>query len=225
MPISSIGPMRIAKLAMKRNVTKTTWVSTAGFENADRSPLRMSPTVPHHVPPRNSQTTVITVPNTIANRAFFRQYHARRRPITSSSRNCWLSAPKRLGHGISRRKSRSAKPRNTITTPSVATSDQSVLQPLYSLNQTKSAGLVSSATAVAARVRRRHWSASSVETAACGRTNPASGCSAVAILGLLGRWCFSLVSGTLSAFVLHRDAWQRVRAPIESAATTTLATA
>ena len=86
-----------------------------------QEPVRsMSPTVPHHVPPRISQTTVITVPNTIANRAFFRQYHARRRPITSSSRSCWLSAPKRLGHGIRRRKSRSAKPRKTITTPRVA---------------------------------------------------------------------------------------------------------
>ena len=103
----------------------------------------MSPTVPHHEPPRNSQTTVITVPKTIAKRAFLRQYHARRRPITSSSRSCALSAPKRLGHGIRRRKSRSAKPRKTITTPSVARSDQSVLQPLYSLNQMKSAGLVS----------------------------------------------------------------------------------
>ena len=78
-----------------------------------------------------------------------------------------------------------------------------MLQPLYCLNQMKSAGLVSSATTVAARVRRRHWSASSVETAACGRTNPASGCSAVAILGLLGRGGPSLVSGRLSAFVLH----------------------
>ena len=119
-PISSIGPIRIAKLAMKRKVTKTIWVSTAGFENADASPLRMSPTVPHHEPPRNSQTTVITVPKTTAKRAFLRQYHARRRPITSSSRSCALSAPKRLGHGIRRRKSRSAKPRKTITTPSVA---------------------------------------------------------------------------------------------------------
>ena len=146
----------------------------------------MSPKVPSHEPPRISQPTVITVPTTAASRAFFRQYQARLRPMTSSSRSCWLSAPKRLGHGISVRKSRSAKPRNTITTPTVATSDHGVLQPVYSLNETNSAGLVNSATTVAARVSRRHWSASSCETAGCGRTDPASGCSAVTIYQLYG---------------------------------------
>jgi len=156
-------------------VTKTIWVSTAGFENADPSPLRMSTDVPSHEPPRISQTTVITVPKTAASRAFFRQYQARRRPITSSSRSRGLSAPKRLGQGIRRRKKRSAKPRKTITTPTVAASDQSVLQPLYSLNQMKRAGLVSTATAVAARVRRRHWSASTVEGGACAEGRPARG--------------------------------------------------
>ena len=40
MPISSIGPIRIAKLAMNRKVTKTIWVSTAGFENADSEPAQ-----------------------------------------------------------------------------------------------------------------------------------------------------------------------------------------
>ena len=187
----------------------------------------MSTTVPHHVPPRISQTTVIDGADHDREPRLFRQYHARRRPITSSSRSCWLSAPKRLGHGISLRKIRSAKPRNTITTPSVAEQrPASVLQPLYCLNQMKSAGLVSSATAVAARVRRRHWSASSVETAACGRTNPASGCSAVAILGLLGRGgpIAALVSARLSAFVLHptRD---RATSTIANAAITIRATA
>ena len=151
---------------MKRKVTKTTCVSTAGFENAERSPLTMSPTVPIQVPPRISQTTVTMVPKTSANRNFLRQYQARRRLMMSSSRNCWLSAPKRLGHGISRRKRRSTKPRKAITIPRVATSDQSVLQPLYWCSQTKSAGLVRTATKVAARVSRRHWSASSFPPAA-----------------------------------------------------------
>ena len=40
MPISSIGPIRIAKLAMNRKVTKTICVSTAGFENADSEPAQ-----------------------------------------------------------------------------------------------------------------------------------------------------------------------------------------
>ena len=186
----------------------------------------MSPKVPSHEPPRISQTTVIVVPTTTASRAFFRQYQARRRPITSSSRNCWLSAPKRLGQGISLRKSRSAKPRNTITAPTVAASDHSVLQPLYSLNQTKSAGLVSTATRVAARVRRRHWSASSVETAACGRTNPASGCSAVDHQREYWDAHGSVrVTGELSAFVLHRAWTEGANERPANAATTTLATA
>ena len=55
--------------------------------------------------------------------------------MMSSSRSCWLSAPKRLGQGIMRRKRRSAKPRKTITTPSVASSDQYHAQPLCWLNQ------------------------------------------------------------------------------------------
>jgi hypothetical protein len=76
MPISSIGPMRIAKLAMNRKVTKTIWVRTAGFENADPSPLTMSTPVPSQEPPRTSQTVVITAPTSAASRAFFRQYQA-----------------------------------------------------------------------------------------------------------------------------------------------------
>ena len=50
-----------------------------------------------------------------------------------------------------------------MTTPNVASSDQYQAQPLYSLNQMKSAGLVRTATIVAARVSVRHWSASSVD--------------------------------------------------------------
>ena len=50
-----------------------------------------------------------------------------------------------------------------MTTPNVASSAQYHAQPLYSLNQMKSAGLVRTATMVAARVSVRHWSASSVD--------------------------------------------------------------
>ena len=39
-PIISIGPIRIAKLAMKRKVTNTICVSTAGFVSADASPAQ-----------------------------------------------------------------------------------------------------------------------------------------------------------------------------------------
>jgi hypothetical protein len=127
--------------------------------------LKMSAKVPHQEPPRKSQTVVLIAIRTIASRHFLRQYHARRRPMMSSSRSRWLSAPKRLGQGIRRRKRRSAKPRKTITTPSVASSDQYHDQPFCCVNQMKSAGLVSSATTVAARVSRRHWSASSVDGA------------------------------------------------------------
>jgi hypothetical protein len=71
-------------------------------------------------------------------------------------RSCWLSAPKRLGHGIRRRSERSSRPRIAITIATVPASDQSVLQPWYSLSQKKSAGLISAATNVAARVNRLH---------------------------------------------------------------------
>ena len=40
MPIISIGPIRIAKLAMKRKVTNTICVSTAGFVSADAEPAQ-----------------------------------------------------------------------------------------------------------------------------------------------------------------------------------------
>ncbi len=97
-----------------------------------------------------------------------RQNQARRRPTMSSSRSCTLSVPNRLGHGISRWKSRSAKPRKTTTTPTVASSDTHQFQPFCCVNQTKSAGLVSTATIVAARVSVRQPRASSCEVSPWG---------------------------------------------------------
>ena len=135
MPMISIGPMKIAKLAMKRKKTKTTCTQSAGVVMISPILSKMKPTVPHHVPPWKSQTIVMIDERTTASRHFLCQYQARRRPMMSSSRSCWLSAPKRLGQGIMRRKRRSAKPRKTITTPSVASSDQYHAQPLCWLNQ------------------------------------------------------------------------------------------
>jgi hypothetical protein len=110
-----------------------------------------------------------------------RQNQARRRATTSSWRSCSLSEPNRLGQGIAFRKKRSVTPRATMTTPSAPRIDHSQLQPVYSWKYSASAGLVSRKTAVAARVSRRQWSASSVTGAPCGRDSPASGCSAVAM--------------------------------------------
>ena len=120
--IASSGPNRIPKFAMKRKKTKTTWIQRAGDERTLPIPSRMKPIVPHHVPPLKSQTTVMITTKKTAILNQNRQNHARRRPTMSSSRSAWLSTPKRLGAGISRRKRRSAKPRKTTTIASVARS-------------------------------------------------------------------------------------------------------
>ena len=65
-----------------------------------------------------------------------------------------------------------------MTSASAARIDQNHDQPWVWLNQTTSAGAVMSATAVAARVSRRHWLASSAELSAC--CNPPIGCASVA---------------------------------------------
>ena len=59
-PISSIGPIRIPKLAMKRKKTKTTWIQSAGCDRIVPSPSKIVPAAPHHVAssvPLSSQTT------------------------------------------------------------------------------------------------------------------------------------------------------------------------
>jgi hypothetical protein len=120
-------------------------------------------TVPTHVPPWKSQMTVMIRTAQTASRSQKRQNQARRRLTTSSSRRFTLSEPKRLGHGIVRLKSRSTLPRKAMTHRNVATSDHRSDQPWSRWNHTKSAGLVSTATNVAARLSRRHWSARSFE--------------------------------------------------------------
>ena len=104
-----------------------------------------------------------------------RQNQTRLRATTSSSRSCALSNPKRLGRGMSRWKTRSTTPRKQTTRPSAATIDQNHDQPCVWLNQTTNAGAVIRATAVAARVRRRHCDASSLESSACWK--PPTGCA------------------------------------------------
>jgi hypothetical protein len=134
--IASSGPNRIAKLAMKRKNTKTTWIQSCGW--LARNPIRskIQPTVPRYEPPRASQAIVKNEKSQIETLNQKRQNQTRRRLTTSSSRSCWLSEPNRLGHGIARRNSRSTSPRKAITRKKVPTSDQRTLQPLTSWNQT-----------------------------------------------------------------------------------------
>ena len=126
------------------------------------------PAAPHQVPPTKSQVIVTAIENRSAILNQKRQNQARRLPTTSASRSAALSTPKRLGQGIRRRKTRSAKPRKTITTASAARSETHQLQPFCCVNQTKSAGAVITATTVATRVRRRHERASSAEASPVG---------------------------------------------------------
>ena len=105
---------------MKRKKTKTTWIQSAGDEKIVPIPSRIKPIVPNQVPPRNSQMIVIRTTKKTASLNQKRQNHARRRPTMSSSRRSRLSMPNRLGAGIIRRKSRSAKPRKTTTIATVA---------------------------------------------------------------------------------------------------------
>ena len=72
---------------MKRKNTKTTWIQSAGDERIVPIPSRMKPIVPHHVPPRNSQTRVITTKKKTKILNQNRQNQARRRPTMSSSRS------------------------------------------------------------------------------------------------------------------------------------------
>ena len=70
MPISSIGPRRITKLAMNRKSDEDDLREHRRVRERRQEPLDHVDDVPHQVPPRISQTTVMTLPNTIANRAF-----------------------------------------------------------------------------------------------------------------------------------------------------------
>ncbi len=127
------------------------------------------PAAPHQVPPTKSQVIVIA--------------------ITSEERDLEPEAPepgaapaddvglaqlrrsrRRRGSatGSAVRKTRSAKPRKTITIASAARSETHQLQPFCCVNQTKSAGAVITATTVATRVRRRHERASSSEASPVG---------------------------------------------------------
>ena len=131
-------------------------------------PSHIVPAASHQVPPTKIHVIVTAITTSSATLNQKRQNQARRRPTTSASRSSALSTPNRLGHGISLRKTRSAKPRKTITTPSAASSETHQLQPFCWLNQTNSAGAVITATTVATRVRRRHERASSSEASPVG---------------------------------------------------------
>ena len=168
MPMISIGPMKIAKLAMKRKKTKTTCTQSAGVADAPRrsfSKMKANGAPPRALAAEEPDDRVDRDRGRSRAGSFLRQYQARRRPITSSSRSCWLSAPKRLGQGIRRRKRRSEKPRKTMTTPNVAEQRPVPGPAVVLLEPDEERGARQEATIVAARVSVRHWSASSVDGA------------------------------------------------------------
>src|SRR5919109_4178790 len=164
-PIAISGPNRITKLIRKNSgriricdqKIGEVRMCSHGQTNvsfAVSTRLTLSPG-----PARSSRPTKIariTRARIRASRTLRDQYQARRRLTTSSSRRRVLSVPNRLGQGSIRRMATSTKPRKAITIAMVATSDQPTLQPSNLCSQTKSAGLVSSATVVAARVSERH---------------------------------------------------------------------
>jgi hypothetical protein len=83
-----------------------------------------------------------------------RQNQTRLRATTSSFWSA-ASAPNRLGHGISQRNTMSTRPRKAITSKNVHTSAHGTLSPAWEWNHTNAAGLVRTATNVAARVSLR----------------------------------------------------------------------
>jgi hypothetical protein len=107
-----------------------------------------------------------------------RQNQTRRLATTSSSRSCWLSRPKRLGRGISRWKTGSMTPPKQTMSPE-RRDDRPEPRPALGLVQPDDdGGRGEQATAVAARVRRRHWLASSFESSTCWK--PPTGCASLA---------------------------------------------
>src|SRR6185312_2254173 len=96
-----------------------------------------------------ARTTIHT-----ASRYQKRQNQTRRRAITSSCCSA-LSAPNRLGQGMNQRNTMSTRPRNAITSMNVQNSAHGTLRPAWEWNQTNAAGLVRTATMVAARVSLR----------------------------------------------------------------------
>src|SRR6266508_6466013 len=107
---------------------------------------------------RTTQTKVRTMSQKKATRNQKRQNDVRRRLTTSTSLSSASSVPYRLGQGSRRRTIRSTRPLKATIVANVARSDQPMPQPCVKWNQTKTAGLVIIATAVATRVRRRHSS-------------------------------------------------------------------
>ena len=154
---------------MKRKKTKTTWIQSAGDDRMLPIPSRMKPIVPNHVPPRNSQTIEMIAMKKTATLNQYRQNQARRRAddvLLAKLPALDAEEARRRDHAA---EEQSAKPRKTMTTPSVASSAFHQSQSFCWVNQTNSAGAVTTATTVAARVRRRQLFASSWEASACGR--------------------------------------------------------
>ncbi len=167
--IISSGPNMIAKFAKKRKKTKTACTHSVGLVS------RMSDRVPHR-PDRAEPRAADEEPgdrdrDDEEQRDLEPEAPEPRATATDDVGLAQraLSTPKRLGHGISFRKMRSAKPRKTMTIARAASSDVHQLQPFCCENQTNSAGAVITATTVATRVSRRHERASSSEASPEGR--------------------------------------------------------
>ena len=136
--MASSGPKRIAKFAMKRKKTKTTWDEERRLLRCAPSPLEDSgPVVPSHEPPRNQpddrdDARTRQVPSFIQKR----QNQTRRRAIDVLLAEARAVVPEQA-------RRRDQTPEHEVRdapeddhVPIVAASDWSVVQPLYCLNQT-----------------------------------------------------------------------------------------
>ena len=124
---------------------------------------RARPRVLGRVEPRTClrKTIVMIAARKIPTRNRNRHVQARRRLTTSSSRRRGSSVPKRLGHGMRRRMTRSRKPRKARTTSTVQAIDQPKLQPgLPGGRRSRRPGWRECATYVPTRASRRSCDAS-----------------------------------------------------------------
>src|SRR3954469_14193049 len=173
-PKASIGANRIRKLNSRNSGSCSPRMISDGPALASRS--RRTGIVsnsPAWVPKiRSSRFIAISTRNPmttirVIRRNLPRHHQRRRRCIASSARSC-SPEPQRLGRGMSQCAATSMSPRKATTAKNVPTSAQISGQSLTVRKVSSSAGLVSTATTVAARLRRFHSRAS----AACSGRIP-----------------------------------------------------
>ena len=101
MPISISGPKRIAKFAMNRKKTKTTWIRMLGFWTTPAMPCSSHVKVLSHVTlspgsaviARTANRIVMITAAQMTSRTLRDQNHQRRRSSASASRRCSESSP------------------------------------------------------------------------------------------------------------------------------------